>query len=424
MAFVEGIQAVFDSGLLKVAGSLATVVVLLAIAGGLKSVGAPLEEYLPDPLVEAGQAITMVVFLVLGFGVELAIWRGLDDVVDAVSTLDTQQSFIPPAVATIGLFSVAYVVTRFVKHWISKLARRRNAVSKHQSQVAHHVAQVFIYAMTTLVVLSLWKIDLSNVLLGAGFLGLVLGLAARQTLGAALAGFVVLFARPFSIGDWIEIEDHEGIVQDITIVNTQIKTFEDEYVMIPNDIITNSTLVNRSRKGRLRVDVDVGVDYRTDVETAIDVATEAMRGLDELRSSPGPLVVVKGFEDSAVVLGCRFWVANPSGPKVWQAKTEVTTAVKQAFDDDGIKIPFPQRELTGRAETSGLRVSGAVATREADDPGERLETEQTDDPTEDESSAQSEELQREHPSTQNGDSGESGSQTPRQPEWTSESEND
>ncbi len=86
-------------------------------------------------------------------------------------------------------------------------------------------------------------------------------MAARQTLGSLLAGFMLMFARPFEIGDWVEIEEKEGIVTDISIVNTRIQTFDGEYVMIPNDTVGGSTIVNRSRKGRLRLEVDVGIDY-------------------------------------------------------------------------------------------------------------------------------------------------------------------
>jgi Small-conductance mechanosensitive channel len=199
-------------------------------------------------------------------------------------------------------------------------------------------------------------VDLTGVLVGAGFLGIVVGMAARQTLGAVLAGFVLMFARPFEIGDWVQIGDNEGIVTDISIVNTRVQTFDGEFVMVPNDIVSGQEVVNRSRKGRLRIEVEVGVDYDTDVPMAKELAGEAMDDLDAILSVPTPQVVVKQFGDSAIVLGCRFWIDKPSARRKWRARTAVVEAVKAHFDEAGVKIPFPQREVSGRAETGGFRV--------------------------------------------------------------------
>jgi small-conductance mechanosensitive channel len=189
-------------------------------------------------------------------------------------------------------------------------------------------------------------------------------MAARQTLGALLAGFVLMFSRPFEIGDWVEVDGMEGIVTDISIVNTRIQTFSGEYVMIPNDIVSGEKIVNKSRKGRLRVEVEVGVDYDADVERAADLAKQTMKDCDEVLTVPTPQVVLKEFGDSAIVLGLRGWIDKPSARRQWRARTEVIEEVKKAFDREGVKIPFPQRELAGREESGGFRVA-----READAPG-------------------------------------------------------
>jgi small-conductance mechanosensitive channel len=163
-----------------------------------------------------------------------------------------------------------------------------------------------------------------------------------------------MFSRPFEIGDWVEIGDHEGIVTDITIVTTRMQTFDGEYVMVPNDVVSAESVVNRSRKGRLRIEVDVGVDYDADPKHAADVALDAVKGLDAVLRVPTPQVVVKEFADSSVVLGVRVWIDNPSARRKWRTRTAVVSAVKEAFASEGVKIPFPQRELMGREETEGL----------------------------------------------------------------------
>jgi small-conductance mechanosensitive channel len=190
-------------------------------------------------------------------------------------------------------------------------------------------------------------------------------MAARQTLGAVLAGFVLMFSRPFEIGDWVEVGDQEGIVTHISIVNTRIQTFDGEYVMLPNDEVSSKPITNRTRKGRLRIEVEVGVDYEDDPTHAAEVALAAVRDVEKVLAVPTPQVVAKRFADSSVVLGVRFWIDSPSARRKWRAQTAVIDAVKSAFEAEGIKIPFPQRELTGRAEEGGFRLAdGADAGAE------------------------------------------------------------
>jgi small-conductance mechanosensitive channel len=167
-----------------------------------------------------------------------------------------------------------------------------------------------------------------------------------------------MFSRPFEIGDWIQVGDYEGIVTDITIVNTRIQTFDGEYVMIPNDVVSSESLVNRSRKGRLRIEVEVGVDYDADPERAAKIAKRAVSKLDDPMNVPTPQVVLKRLDDSAVVLGVRYWIDNPSARRKWRSKTAVIGAVKAALEEEDIKIPFPQRELMGRTEDGGFVLAG------------------------------------------------------------------
>ncbi|WP_276301381.1 mechanosensitive ion channel family protein [Halorussus lipolyticus] len=251
----------------------------------------------------------------------------------------------------------AYIVTGFVKKAIDRFVDGHDTISQHQSEIVYRVSQLTVYVSAVAIILGLWDVNLSGLLVGAGFLGIVVGMAARQTLGALLAGFVLMFSRPFEIGDWVKIDDEEGIVTDISIVNTRIQTFAGEYVMIPNDIVSGEKIVNKSRKGRLRIEVDVGVDYETDVDRAAELAKETMKDCDEVLTVPTPKVVLKEFGDSAVTLGLRCWIDKPSARRQWRARTAIIGSVKETFDAEGIKIPYPQRELTGREESGGFRVA-------------------------------------------------------------------
>ncbi|AZH25215.1 mechanosensitive ion channel family protein [Haloplanus aerogenes] len=258
---------------------------------------------------------------------------------------------------SVVILATTYALTGFVGRVIGEFTGQRSTISEHQREIIYRLTQVSLYTLAVLVVVGLFTQNLGSLIVGAGFLGIVVGMAARQTLGAALAGFVLMFSRPFEIGDWVEIGDREGIVTEITIVTTRIQTFDGEYVMLPNDEVSGQPITNRTRKGRLRIEVEVGVDYDHDPERAAEIARETVRGLDEVLQVPTPQVVGKRFGDSAIVLGVRVWIDNPSSRRMWRARTAVIEAVTDAFEEEGIKIPFPQRELMGRTEEGGFAIA-------------------------------------------------------------------
>jgi len=299
---------------------------------------------------------TMVVAATGGL-VIVAVW-GLSDQLLGVFTANLG----PEALVRFGisiLFLIgAYTMTGLIRQLVEEIARARGSLGEHEREIAFRVGQVTLYVISVLLILTLWQVNIGGILVGAGFLGIVVGMAARQTLGALLAGFVLMFSRPFEIGDWIEVGDNEGIVTDITIVNTRIQTFDGEYVMVPNDVVSSQSLINRSRKGRLRIEVEVGIDYDADAERAAEVAQSAVRELEGPMTVPTPQVILKRFDDSAVVLGVRYWIDNPSARRRWRSRTAVIGAVKRAFEAEGIKIPFPQRELMGREEAEGFVLAG------------------------------------------------------------------
>jgi small-conductance mechanosensitive channel len=257
--------------------------------------------------------------------------------------------------ATAALLLLAYVTVDVFEESVERYSRGADRVTDHQEEVIYRVGNLAIVAVTVAAVLSLWGIDFSGLLVGAGFLGIVVGLAARQTLGSLIAGLVLMFSRPFTIGDWVELGDQEGIVTKITVFNTRLENFDGESIVIPNDQVSDSAVVNRSERGRLRVRVDVGVDYETDPERAQDVAVGAIDDVDAVAPTPPPQAIPKAFGDSAVVIELRFWIDRPTPQQKWRATASVVQAVKAAYEDEGVKIPFPQRELSGRAETGGVR---------------------------------------------------------------------
>ncbi|MFB6140493.1 MAG: mechanosensitive ion channel family protein [Halosimplex sp.] len=275
---------------------------------------------------------------------------------------DKQLVYAGRVLGSILIFFAAYAGARFLSGGVANLGQRADWLTDHQEEILLRTSQLLLFGFGGIVILGVWNVSLSGLLVGAGFLGIVVGFAARQTLGSLIAGFVLMFSRPFTIGDWVQIGDQEGIVTDITIFHTRLENFDGEFVIIPNDRVSDRPITNRSQKGMLRLRVDVGVDYATDPERAQRIAVEAISELPEVVDAPAPQVFPKEFGDSAVVLEMRFWIDHPTPPRKWKAVSAVVSSVKSAFEAEDVKIPFPQRELSGRAETGGFRVHDGEPT--------------------------------------------------------------
>ena len=322
--------------------------------------------------VTAISRVLQVSILVTSVLAVLVVW-GLTGL--ALTATELLLTAVPRVVQllTTGVILVgALIGIDVLESWLDSYAEQSDALDQHQQGIVFRVLQLSVLAAAAIAGLGVWGVPLDGLLVGAGFLGIVIGTAARTTIGSLIAGFVLMFSRPFELGDWVEIDGDEGIVSDITVINTRIRNQHGEVIVIPNERVANATITNRTRLGRLRLSVDVGVDYEADVSQSEAIALEALEDVNEILDTPRPQVVPKSLGDSAVVLECRFWIDHPSAAKRTMAKAAVVREVKGALDEAGVKIPYPQRELTGREEAGGFTVRRPRAptgeSRSAEEP--------------------------------------------------------
>ena len=344
----------------------AALVVGLAVAWlAVEAASTRLRGRLSDLAVETLETVAFTVLVGATAAALVVVWDAAGQIVDELATIAEDELLGVRIVVSVLVLSTAYGLTRVVRRVVDR-SRVAELSTDHRRQMIYHVVQMTLYAIGMLLVLAVWSVNLRDLLIGAGVLGVVIGLAARETLGAVVAGFVLLFARPFTVGDWVVIADREGTVENITIVNTRLRTLDGEEVIVPNDRVASQEVVNRSREGRLRETVEVGVDYETDVREAIEVAERAMFETDGILKTPTPQVIAERFGDSAVVLELQFWIADPSAGRLYRARTNVVEAVKEAYADAGIDVPFPQRTLSPR---DGVTLAEAVGPRPTPDGG-------------------------------------------------------
>lgn len=323
----------------------------------------PLLARYTSPIVADLVASVAYIGIVIGTTLVVAdIWGQTETLLDQMGVLRLDAR-TPQMVITLVVLVAVQVFVGIAKRLLTDLSTESQALTKHQREVGVRVTQLTLWLVGIVVILGVWDVDLTGLLVGAGFLGIVIGLASRKTLGSLLAGFVLMFSRPFEVGDWVKVAEHEGVVSDITMMSTRIRAFNGDYVVVPNDVVSSETVVNRTRRDRLRVAVEVGVDYDADVdharaiaqETAATLVAESPHGLE----SPEPDVLNRGLGDSAVVLEVRLWLERPTSGQVNRVKDTLLSDLKERFESEGIKIPYPQRELSGRAEEGGFQLSDA-----------------------------------------------------------------
>jgi small conductance mechanosensitive channel len=354
---LDWLADVFQATPARIAVTLVAVGALVAVVLAVPRLQEWLNERTRPLYSDIVSTSALVGTFVLSLAVIVGVWDQTDQLRHIYTEYDVSGDAVARAVTTFVIATAALIVMRVVHRLIDEILSSASAVTAHQREVTHRLSQVIILTVAVIVILALWVDDLGGLLVGAGFLGIIIGMAAQQVLGTILAGFVLMFARPFEIGDWVEVEEDQGIVTDISIINTRIRSFDGEYIMIPNDVVASEVVTNRSKRGRIRVEVDVGVDYAADVERASELATSAVADLEQSLEAPSPQVITKSLEDSSVLLGVRFWIDKPSARRHAEARTAAIHAIKAAFEDAGIKIPYPQRELSGREETGGFRVA-------------------------------------------------------------------
>lgn len=186
-------------------------------------------------------------------------------------------------------------------------------------------------------------LQVTTLLAGVSVLGLAVGLAAQETLANLIAGFTILWDRPFRTGDRVTIAETYGTVLHVGLRSTKIRTLAQNDAILPNKDVINHMIINHTQHPQLRLSVPLGIAYKEDTREARKVLLAAVEGHPMLAEEPKPDLVVTALADSSVNLELRVWIkeAHKERDVLW-AMIEVS---KIALDEAGIEIPFPQRTL-------------------------------------------------------------------------------
>ena len=237
--------------------------------------------------------------------------------------------------------------TIIIGFWLSSKAssivrKQMSTLQRVDKTLAPILASIIRYAgfiLTLVVALGQFGVQTTSIIAVLGAAGLAIGLALQGTLSNVASGIMLLLLRPFSVGDWIETNSISGTVQEIGLFATQIDTFDNIYITVPNSSIWSATIINNSRHQIRRMDLDIGIGYNSDlnkVEKALMTLTKDKRIL----SDPEPQFLVVDYADSAILVRLRLYAQYED---FFALNWDLKRRLKPLLDAHNIEIPFPQR---------------------------------------------------------------------------------
>lgn len=244
----------------------------------------------------------------------------------------------------VGFAILIYFIGKKIIKWMRKILRRaleRSGVDEGVRQFLDSFSKISLYVVLAIAVVNQLGVETTSVVAVLGSAGLALGLALQGSLANFAGGVLILWFKPFKVGDYIIEDTHknEGTVSEIMIFYTKLITADNKTVVIPNGILANSSLTNVTQQNKRRLDLYVGISYEADIKKAKTLLTEMLQAEYGRLEEEEMVVFVDALEDSSVRLGCRIWVAVED---YWQVRWRLTEQIKEIFDESKIEIPYNQ----------------------------------------------------------------------------------
>lgn len=222
---------------------------------------------------------------------------------------------------------------------------RKGLQKKVSEQSVMVVSKGVVYTGSVILfIMALQKagVQLGTLLGAAGIAGVAIGFASQTSLSNVISGLFLIWEKPFAVGDVLHVGSDHGIVHSVDLLSVHLRTYNNQLVRIPNELLIKSSFTNVTRFPIRRMDIDIGVAYKEDMEKVVRILKEVADQNPYCLDEPEPLIVFKGFGDSALEFQFSPWFAKTDYIAL---RNSLLTEVKKRFDQEGIEIPFPHRTL-------------------------------------------------------------------------------
>ncbi len=244
-------------------------------------------------------------------------------------------------VIAIVVMFISFKIINSIAKKIVKRGEKKHA-DKTIFRTLAYVLKIGLKIIVVICLIGYLGIDTSGLTALVASIGVCIGLAVNGTLSNLAGGVLIILTRPFKIDDYIEALGYSGTVVDIHITNTKLLTPDNKVVYLPNGTLANAEVVNYSEKDLRRVDFMFSIGYADNFEKAKQIITDICVAHELVLKEPQPFVRVKEHGSSSINITARAWVKNAD---YWTVYFDITEAVKTAFDNEGIEIPFNQLDV-------------------------------------------------------------------------------
>ncbi len=260
--------------------------------------------------------------------------------------LEEQLPYLGFSLWNIILFVVTLVVGIILVKVVSRILKKhmlRANLRKIMIEFVTRVLRIVLYVFVVGVSLSFLGVQVGAALVSvAVVLGFVLGFALGDTLSNIAAGFMIAITKPFRSGHYVNVNGEEGVIKTVGISITELDTRDNKRIIIPNKQVLGNNIINYTHNDTRRIDLETGVGYDDDLDLAIKTSLKTLRKHPKVLKDPEPQAKVKSMDDSAVTLVVRPWVKTDD---YWDVFFDLQKELKEAYDEAGLNIPYPQMDV-------------------------------------------------------------------------------
>lgn len=258
----------------------------------------------------------------------LKIWYGFTD-------------FLPTLLLAIAIFIVGCILNSVIMNLLGK-GLEKSKLDKTIHKFLQSLLKVVVFVFVVIIVLTVLGIPMDSIVAVVSSAGIAIGLAMQSSLSNIAGGFMVLIGRTFKVGDYVKIGAEEGVVEEITILSTKIITVDNKDIFIPNGTVVNSTVTNFSYEKTRRVDHTFSISYNNDSKKAIAAIKKVAENNTMILKDPAPFVRVIALGSNSIDIVVRVWTETEN---YWDVYFALLEDVKEAFDNEGIVIPYQQIDV-------------------------------------------------------------------------------
>lgn len=266
------------------------------------------------------------------------------------------ENIFSPANMTVAIKIAAIIVVGFIVLRLIIFIVKRAMKKRFSQQSIMIVRKIIMYTVAFVILILILKqlnVKLAAILGAAGIAGLAIGFASQTSLSNIISGIFLISEKPFAVGDVIKVDGLSGIILSVDLLSVKIRTFDNQYVRIPNEKLIKTEVVNVTKFPIRRLDINVSIAYKEDISKVKEQLLQITKKNPHCLDNPEPLFVIKEFGNSGIELLLGVWFVKTD---YLVTKNTMMQEIKESFDREGIEIPFPHLSLYAGSMSDPMKI--------------------------------------------------------------------